>query len=126
MEHNCIKDKEIGILAEHIKTLYKKDDAHEKRMDKLEMKQDAVHEIAKSIAVMAEQMSGTREDLKEVKDKVSSIETDVSSVKQQFQDEKVKSLEGELGFFRKHKSEIITFVIAAVLTVFLAKIGGLI
>lgn len=122
MEHNCIKDKEIGILAEHVKTLYKKDDAHETRMDKLEMKQDAVHEIAKSIAVMAEQMSGTREDLKEVKDKVSSIETDVSSVKQQFQDEKVKSLE----VFRKHKSEIITFVITAVLTVFLAKIGGLI
>lgn len=117
MEHKCIKEGDIAAIKENIINLYKKQDAHDKRMEKIEIRTDAQYEMAKSIAVMAEKMTTISEDVKEVKN-------DVNALKKEVREKREEELEDEIGIFRKYKSQIITLIITAVVTYYLAKIGG--
>lgn len=117
MEHKCSKEGDIATLKENIITLYKKQDAHDKRMEKIENRTEAQFEMAKSIAVMAEKMTTISEDVKEVK-------ADVTALKKEVREKREEDLEEEVGIFRKYKSQIITLIITAVVTYYLAKIGG--
>lgn len=117
MEHKCSKEGDIAAIKENIITIYKKQDAHDKRMEKIENRTEAQFEMAKSIAVMAEKMTTISEDVKEVK-------ADVTALKKEVRGKREDELEEEVGIFRKYKSQIITLIITAVVTYYLSNIGG--
>lgn len=117
MEHNCSKEGEIAALKENVINLYKKYDAHDKQIEKIENKTNAQYEMAKSIAVMAEKMTTISQDVKEVKD-------DVNALKKEVREKREDELETKLSIWEKYKSHIITLIITAVVTYSLSKIGG--
>ncbi|MFH5834542.1 hypothetical protein ACHAL6_00525 [Proteiniclasticum sp. C24MP] len=117
MEHKCSKEGEIAALKENVINLYKKHDAHDKRMEKIENKTDAQYEMAKSIAVMAEKMTTISEDVKEVK-------ADVTALKKEVREKREGALETKINVWEKYKSHIITLIITAVVTYYLLQIGG--
>lgn len=124
MEYKCVKEGEIAALKENVVTLYKKMDAHDKRMEKIENKTDAQYEMAKSIAVMAEKMTAISDDVREVKTELNYVKKDVTSLKKEVQEDKHNSLKEENSVWRKYKSHIILLIITAVVTYYLANLGG--
>jgi len=124
MEHKCSKEGEIAALKENVINLYKKYDAHDKQIEKIENKTDAQYEMAKSIAVMAEKMASISDDVKEVKNELQVVKTDVATMKKEVQEDKEEEFKKKLGVWEKYKSHIITLIITAAVTYYLSQIIG--
>lgn len=99
----CLREPEIAILQEHVKTIYRRIDETNKRQDKFDERQDVIYEISKSIAVMAEQMQGTREDVKEIKEEMSGVKKDVGALKEKMQYDEKQSLKEDAKSWKDYK-----------------------
>jgi len=80
MEHKCINVAEITSLRENVTTLYKKTQDNKDKIEKLEDRQDALYELTRSVAVIAEQITTIRDDVRDVKQDVTGLKGELRDI----------------------------------------------
>ena len=98
----------------------------EKRIDKIENNQEALMEMSKNIAIIAEQNKYQTEAIKDVKEDLGSfkkeVKQDMSSIKKDFDDIKIKPSKENSDKWEKFKWLIVGCVTTGIISFILGKI----
>jgi len=80
MEHKCVKEAEVAAMKENVLTLFKKTQDNKDKIEKLEDRQDALYELTRSVAVIAEQITTIRDDVRDVKQDVTGLKGELRDI----------------------------------------------